>query len=387
MLAAIGGSFVLVPGNRADEPADGKQPDVHRRALELVEQLGDPSFAERESASEQLIALGPSARAALLKGCSLADPEIRFRSKRILGVIEINVRERRLQAFVEDVDGKGGHDLPCWKRFSELVGTGKEARKLFVEIQRAEGELLQSVQTDPKRAGERFSQRCTALQQATRVYRQQLPIGSVAALLFVASDTNVNTNAPVGSALYVFCHQSSFRNAMRNDPQKELLRKLLAAWISGKLDKTSLYQGLMMAMQYDLKEGLTPAKKILQGNNVHLHYRQYAILAIAKLGSADEIPLLEKHLDDKTPCSTHRVKKNNKTVLYQTQVRDVALAGLLHLSGEDPKKYGFDRLQKNTQMLFITSTLGFENDKHRNGAHERWKTFRDGQRSKAGEKK
>ena len=65
----------------------------------LVRQLGDERFATRESATARLIQLGRSAKPALEEGRAHADREIRYRSARILSIIEELDFQRRLAAF------------------------------------------------------------------------------------------------------------------------------------------------------------------------------------------------------------------------------------------------------------------------------------------------
>lgn len=56
-------------------------------ATKLVQQLGDDKFMTRENAQRQLIELGGTAASALREGLKSSDPEIKFRSKRILKAI------------------------------------------------------------------------------------------------------------------------------------------------------------------------------------------------------------------------------------------------------------------------------------------------------------
>ncbi len=127
-----------------------------------------------------------------------------------------------------------------------------------------------------------------------------------------------------------------------------------------------------LGKEYDLKEGLGPAVKAIKEGPNQTHIRQYAILTIAKFGDESHMPLLEEMLEDATVMTTQRL--NNKS--YQTQVRDVALAALVKLTGQDFKKFGFDRLQTHQQIVFNPSTLGFETDEARNKSLEAWKNFR-----------
>jgi len=83
---------------------------------------------------------------------------------------------------------------------------------------------------------------------------------------------------------------------------------------------------------------------------------------------------VEPFLKDKTPYAT-AVPINGKTK-YRTQIRDIALAVLVHLSSQDPKQFGFDRIRKNSLYLFDPHSLAFADDESRATAILHWAEFR-----------
>ena len=91
------------------------------------------------------------------------------------------------------------------------------------------------------------------------------------------------------------------------------------------------------------------------------------------MGMTEDIDFLESLLDDQTICSSSRVK----TKVRQTQIRDVALAAILHLAKQDLKDYGFDRAQPNSNTVFHANSLGFESDEQREHAIDAWREFSD----------
>ena len=92
---------------------------------------------------------------------------------------------------------------------------------------------------------------------------------------------------------------------------------------------------------------------------------------MAKLGGAAYIDRLEPLLEDDTPCASFKL--NDQEI--QTQVRDVALAVLVKLTGQDLRAYGFDRVQENALTDFNTATLGFVDDKARQAALEKYREY------------
>lgn len=360
---------------QADEPAADQAPT-------FVSQLADEDFFQREKAARALIAMGLSARQALTGGLKHRDAEVRFRCQRILVMVTENDFQRRLEAFANDTSQTSEYDLVGWREFQTMAGDDRRSRSLFVEMQRAEADLIERAVTDPKRAGSEFTKRCETLNNELRTpstVRQPIRLGSVATLLFVATLADVEITSQMANRLYGFCYQKSVQDAMTAGERRDPLRKLMGAYIE-QSDPSSSYQVLMMAMRYDIKAGLKPAEVVIRGSGQQPHVVQYAILATAKLGGRDQIPLLELLLDDDTVCSTRTTNR----VVVKTQLRDVALAGLFHLTGRDARAEAFPAMQNHSQMLFNPSTLGFESEAKREAALKKWRALREKEKGRAG---
>jgi hypothetical protein len=360
----------------ADEGAGAQPDDRYAEAAMLVQQLGDEQFSLRERATTQLIELGLSATRALQEGRNHPDREIRYRCERILSIVDELDFQRRLAAFA--TGRSDGGDMPGWRRYRDAFGDDGETRSLFVEMQKAEAELLQAIENGPQGVARVAETRCLVLQQSQRGVGQPVSLGSTAALLFAAGDENVNLGIQATSVLYQFCSQTPMNDAMSDSSKRKILRKMLGDWIK-RSEGWAAYQTLFLAMRYDLKEGLVPAVKILGNPGEQPYARQNAILAVSKLGDASHLELLESLLDDTARCSAQRV--NNVT--YETQIRDVALAALLLLKKQDPRSFGFERFQTNETTSFVTSTVGFENDDRRKKVFDKYATFKTGAGAKS----
>jgi hypothetical protein len=81
---------------------------------------------------------------------------------------------------------------------------------------------------------------------------------------------------------------------------------------------------------------------------------------------------LEPALEDATRISSHRIDN----VQYEIQIRDVALAAVLLLKKQDPKQFGFDRIQLNDSNVFNFGTVGFENEDKRKQAFAKYQEFK-----------
>ncbi|MFM7843805.1 MAG: hypothetical protein ACKPEY_06190, partial [Planctomycetota bacterium] len=87
----------------------------------------------------------------------------------------------------------------------------------------------------------------------------------------------------------------------------------------------------------------------------------------------EHLPLLESCLTDERSIGTWQIQNVN----INTQVRDVALASLVLLTKQQPKDYGFERLQTNPQQLFSPITAGFESADARAQAVKKWREYRE----------
>jgi hypothetical protein len=84
---------------------------------------------------------------------------------------------------------------------------------------------------------------------------------------------------------------------------------------------------------------------------------------------------LESLLDDKTVCYT--VRSGSDT--FETQVRDIALAALVEISGQDPREYGFSRLSRTRTAATTPQMLGFttSQENQRDEGVKKWRAYRE----------
>lgn len=357
-------------------------PDAKAKAeiAALIIQLGEELFDRREEAVTKLLTYGLPALKQIEEGTKNADPEIRYRC----GVVRVALKEidldRRLKAFAADVKGEKDHGLPAWNRFAELHGSGAESRQLFVDIFTAEPTVLKGLQTDPKKTNDVVSSRVFQLQQSLQT-QQQISLGSVTALLFAAGEKDVTLTVQNQQMIFNFCHQPSVREAIMGGPKKDVVRSVLGKYIV-RSEGWAAHQGLNLALQYELKEGLEVARKMVKskgGGQPHL--MQLALLATAKLGNTEDIADMEPLLEDKTVIFASQINNQN----IQCQVRDFALVSMTHLLSKDKervkatplesgdlKAFGFSRLEANPFQLYAPHTVGFVNEDDRLKVFAKW---------------
>lgn len=341
---------------------------VLQQARKFIADLGSPDFAKREHATEQLARLGWQARPALEAGLKDPHPETRLRVQRVLSLIREEDFQRAIAALLADEAGNDEHPLPLWPKFRDEVGRDVAARELFVGMLRAEGPLMGEVAAQPRTAAGGLQRRCEQLQFESAAQDREINAGSLAAVLFIASDERVPLAVGTDSLLYRFCSHSSVVQTLESREAPTPLRKIIGAWVrTGR----GGYYSLRLAMAYDMPEGLLAAGKMLDAKT-EAYYRQYAILTFAKLGTKADIPRLEKLLGDVTLCSMHTVDD----VTYITQFRDLALVAVLHLHGADPREFGFTNIREHAQYVYSPYTIGFSNEVDRQAAFTKWTEFR-----------
>ena len=346
-----------------------------------IQQLGDESYARREAATEKLLTYGLSALKLVEEGSNNADREIRYRCERVRIMLREIDLQRRLEAFAADVKGEKDHGLPAWNRFAALHSSSAESRQVFVDIFRAEPELLKTMQIDVKKASDVVTNRVFQMQQSLQS-QQPLSLGSVAGLLFAAAESDVTLSDQTQQMIYQFCHQQSIRDPLTNGaPQQPVVRSLLAKYIVRGTGWVA-YQGLHLAMQYDIKEGLEPARKLVKDKGAgNPNLLQMSLLALAKMGSSEDLRDMQELLDDKTVLMNFQI--NNQKI--ECQVRDFALLGTLHLLAKDKervkgtalesgdlKAFGFERLEGNAMQLYAPHTIGFVSDDKRQEVFKKW---------------
>jgi hypothetical protein len=360
---------------------DPSATEASSRAAALVRQLGDPSVRIRDQASQELVKLGRAATPALLAGSRDSDPEVRTRCRHLLPAALWLDLQARISAYLADTSGSQGHDLPGLARYQQLLGTSPEARALFGEIIKSDPALMEQAETDPKAAVTRFTARAQLLQQ------QQInrlgspgPAGAnkneVACLLFVGTAPDLELPATATYPVYNVLQQHAIRTAVTAAGPNDPFRKLLLAWIQRRTDAGSLNQSLNLAKELNLKECLDLAVTTLRDKQAQGFNRATAAIAVAKLGGKESLPVLEAILADNTTVGN--MVFNN--VQGTTELRDVALALCVHLTGQKLADYHFEMLANNPTMLFMSYYYsGFSDPAKREDAFKKWKAWKAGQ--------
>jgi hypothetical protein len=363
-------------------------PDDQVKARQLVRQLGDASYEARQQATQKLFKMGLPVKDLLLEGSKNSDLEVRRRCRELLPAVLEADRLARIDAFVADKDGKREHDLPGWRRFRQVVGDTPEARKLFVEMQKSECcTFLIDVEKDPGHAGDLCYARCQQMQEklygrfrtgVSPADHTPVTLAEMAAVMLVASDPKVQmpnfSSYMVGNFLY----QQVARNALTGN-RPTPFRKLTLAWIERQLgDDNGLQYALNMAVNLELKECLDIAVRAAKEKKVKGQGLGAVLTTLGKMGGKEHVPLIEAQLSDTTVIGNFGINRGSGT----TEVRDAALAMLVHMTKQSHKDYGFLFADANAGLMFNAVFLGFSNNAERDKAHRKWKEWKAAQAKK-----
>ncbi len=368
LLGALAAGGAARPARIAAAPDD---------SAALVRRLGDAEYRVREEAAALLASQGLKAQPAVMAGLHAEDPEVRRRCRRILVRVLQADYERRIAALLADREG-GDHDLPGWTWYRQAIGSDRNAREFFAAILRAEPGLLASAEQGPEPAEEAFQLRFAQLHQQARFpnpsFRRQPGMESVAALLLVAVHPQWRLPGPLvdNPQLLNFMRGGDFGRALSESEYRAAMRRLTGQWILIQGARRIAQQKLRMAIQFQIPEGLAPAVEMLeQSEGQSPNMAAFAAEAVARLGGKSYAALLLPLLDDERQCA--------RTGQRVIEVRDVALAWLVHLTGQNLEAYGqatarnwFQSIAQNPAMMFNFSQFGYADGEGRAEALEKW---------------
>ena len=351
---------------------------------DLIKDLSAPKFVVRQRAMNRLVAIGADAIPGLNAAISDGNRETRFRAGRVLDAVEQNVFQQKLQQFIKAGVGDENVNLPSWKAFCEKIPETAESRRVFAQISRAEPRLCRSIEHGASFVAKEIDRRCAAIQVAQQENRMStIALGTITGLLFAAGMNDVKMNRYSVKTIFGLCNQAIFAGQLRirsntgiytypSNTNANILRELFAGCLM-HCENWDAQMAFSLAMNLNIPQCLPRALELVADKQTPCHVVQTVMIAIAMFGDHDDIPVLELRISDKSFCGvTQRI--NN--VQYQTQLRDVAIAAMLILAKEDPKLYGFPRIQVYTSGQFSYSRVGFADEESRDKTRAKWDTFR-----------
>jgi hypothetical protein len=373
----------------------GQTPSSPGAIEALVHQLGDQVYKVREEAAEKLVRMGHEAEPALKRGLRDADPEVRRRCEQLLPLAHRG--EARIVEFLRDDDG--GNELPGWRRFTGIVAAGRAARVFFADMWRADPDLMEAAGKHKRGVGSLWARRCHEMN------RKLLPLLQVPRGMQGAAAKSLVSDAQLGALLYVasdrdvlFAMYPAFelstvlrldeRLRERDESRAQLLRKLCVPVVLGQHGEVCLPETaqvdlvcrLRISMEFAFPEGISLARKALEGQTGNPETRATAAAALAKLGGCAHLPIVEAMLEDDAELRRAVPRDLGSSGPDTFQVRDIALAMVVYVTGQKHSEYGFVNAEQKEFQLFDSvlgyAAVGFADDAARRRAMAKWKEWR-----------
>lgn len=341
------------------------------RIERLAYRLTAREFSVRADAERQLRHAGSAALPILRHLSDTNDLEMRLRITRLIASLERTVLEESLQQLSEGGLPAADVSLPGWAAYRSTVGDDAERRALFVDMVRADGELMRAIDAPVEMLRTEFEKRCTDINiQRSQHKLGAMPVANVAALLLAATQPECRPSPGAAACVTACLQEGSFLAEMQRSDRPAVLEQLVSLWVANP-DSSTVVQRLGLAARFELAEGIDVAREIIE-TRVYGPQIQHAILYIAKVGGPEHFDDLERLLHDTTDLQAQR---RGTATTFSARVQDVALAGLVHMTGQNPEEYGLDSLRVHSQYLYAPGSIGFDTEEARRQAIERWQRW------------
>jgi len=352
---------------------------------DLIARLGDQEYEIRELAEDQIMQRGADMLPLLRDARRSPDPEIRRRATTLYQHLSERVRKENFARFAEMADDV---DLPGWKRFQARHGDTLETRQLYVSILKDEWNVITALETQPQMMDYLLFQRANKIRE--ELYgpnHVQISQGTAAAMLHATSFEDVRITDPTLDQLKFLLAAPQVTTSLQDPESAGPLLSVFDQWLetnlkAGRFTPEMRFVVLTTCLREGIKSGKIVAKQMLDERASPVYQNgfgqfgainatqqmMYAMLAIAKLGDKEDIEYLQQYLDDQTEVSLPTVQGDQ----FSTQLKDVALVAVLHLSGENPKEFGYPRISTDPNFLYNIRSIGFSSDEQREKAFAQW---------------
>ena len=322
-----------------EKPGDVGTPD-HKKAAELVQQLGHARFTVREAAARQLLEMGATAVPALTEGTMAADEEVRNRSIALLPQAKAADWKRRAEAYLADAAGKEKHDLPLLGEFEKRIGKPDAgSRKLFAEMVRTNGDLLEKAATGQAAGAEAVKARSRVVLSQVETGQKQVKaqVGDLAALYFVSTLVGKErADFRGGDHPAHLLANPGLADGLGAADLGPALRRIVVQWAESRpADDITSHQFIALAVRNKpFPEAVPILTKLAKDPKASvINVRALAVEALGKVGDADAKSALEALIDDKTTL----LGGFNGTEML---LGDFAFAALLTAEKKKPTDYG-----------------------------------------------
>lgn len=349
------------------------------KARELIRRLGAQKFPIRDAAEKELVRLGVACLDALKEGEKNPDLHIQERCRQLQPVIRALTLQKRIDAFLTNRDGPLPDNLPFVRNFIKLTGDSKEARALFAEMLQSNAQLLDEAERDKKKGADLFAAFCQDAMIRTqyipgvdfRARQNSITRADLALFFLLTTELKNDTTGRISNFGYTFMNAPVLVASLSKETTAIApFKKLFFAWLDKEPQPYLVQRGIQIAADAKLKEALPLVLKQVRDKNAPAYTKAQTALLLVKVGAKEHLKEIEPMLEDKTVVGNFGI--NN--IQGQVQMRDVALAVSIKLSGQKMSDYDFD-VMKGSDDLILTSYIycAFSSEEKREDAHKKYK--------------
>lgn len=322
----------------------------------LIVALGANSFAARENAAAEIMAVGapllPDLQTAVEKS---RDPEVRLRASILYRRVATRDFETRAEQFL--ASETPGDLLPGWSAVVPVLGDHRATRELFVEISRSYPDLAKAYEGAPRERVVQAEKAAEAIIDSLTVEMRPPGPADALALLLVAGDPAVPVSRQVERTLLSMVRLASVKRIRAETTLESIYDDLLSGWIrrSGSQYRQEI---LWLTMEDNLPAGGALALRTLHEahNPTTL---QMALQTAARFAEPKDTPLIEDLLEDDRPAGDGVAFMTESGERIETRISDVAMAAIAVIYDESLEEIGFPYAREHPKVGFQVESLGF----------------------------
>jgi hypothetical protein len=336
-----------------------------------IGQLDSDSFHTRRAAAKRLIdaSIQPSEHAqaalnTLQQGLSHRSLEVRLACREVLDTIEQIEVDRQIERLLNPKVDATAIQLSGWKRCSQILGTDMAGRRTFASL----------VQNHPEQV--------QVLDGETTIMRVQQTLAKIDPYRISPSNSNQWILLLLLETVYAEVHpknlisrscaslsSSQIGPRPQNPRDAIVMRRLVDRWVGAHQNRCPTRECLLIAMRFGCRDRVEEiCKTVLRNEMAPPATQVMAMLCASAIQLSDREELIESRLSDHRTAHVWQLIAARKTKI-RTQVRDVALALLLHQRGIDPRTVGYTELQADPLLVYRDHSLGFPDEAARHQAH------------------
>lgn len=366
---------------------------------ELVAKLGSQKFNEREAATRQLQKVGQAALPQLREATQSKDREIRIRAEQLVKAMEEKIRKSVTLKFLRETDPSLDYGMKGWKFASGILGTTRKSRELYLQIYQADPKLVALLEESPDTAPTEvlnFAGRMSS----KLMLGEDITVGETALLLLTMYLPKVQESPAMHNLINAATFSGLFKREIILNPDQTPARKIFGHWIAN-VNEMNASRAMLTARETLIPESAQLARRMME-KDLDESDTMVAVSLLMMFGGKEDVDLLESFLKDETilerfefpvgydkdiaqlqgqinppepipleiPGRPGRVipapdnqgngdrPETPKFEIYIAQKRDLALAALLQLAGQDLKKY-FPLMSTGRRRFVSTDDVAF----------------------------